>query len=268
MGSTVAGMLPRTFVHVPGIGPVTERALWERGITSWQQFLERPPSISIPLRYRSQAYQLIAQSDEALRNADVAFFGRHLPPGEWWRVYADFESTAVFLDIETTGFSRYGDEITLIGLLDGKYRQMHTLLSGYNLERVGDLLSRYAIVVTFNGTLFDLPFLLAKFPALRLPPIHLDLRYLLKRLGHVGGLKRIEQELGIRRSTEIASVDGFMATVLWARYQRGDRAALDQLVNYNAADVKNLQSLMRYSYQQLAARLLQKAPLAAPRAGL
>ena len=253
--STTTEILPRTFVHVPGIGRATERSLWENGITSWHKFLSSSSRVRASLRSRAQVHRFIEQSAEALRKADAAFFGNHLPRREWWRLYPNFESKAVFLDIETTGLSHYYDEITLVGLYDGQ--RVKTLLAGHNLERLSELLQPYDIIVTFNGTLFDIPFLRTKFPSLRLPPIHLDLRYLLKRLGFSGGLKQIEQKLGIRRSKQAQGVDGLMATVLWARYLRGDVAALEQLIQYNAADITSLQSLMQYCYQQLAACLLQ-----------
>lgn len=251
MMSTTPEMLSRTFVHIPGIGHSTEKALWENGITSWQKFLRSSSNVSPTLRSRTK---FIEKSYEALRRGDAAFFRKHLPRQEWWRLYPNFESKAVFLDIETTGLSHYYDEITLVGLYDGK--RVETLLAGHNLEKLSDLLEPYDIVVTFNGTLFDIPFLKTKFPSLRLPPIHLDLRYLLKRLGLTGGLKQIEQTLGIKRSKAAKAVDGLMATVLWARYLRGDVQALEQLVKYNAADITSLKSLVQYSCQQLAKRLL------------
>lgn len=252
--STTPKILSRTFVHVPGVGLVTERALWENGITSWQKFLNSSSQIPAYLRSRTHVYRFIEKSDEALRNLNAAFFEKHLPRDQWWRLYPNFESKCVFLDIETTGLSHYYDEITLVGIYDGK--RVKTLLAGHNLANLSDLLRPYEIVVTFNGTLFDIPFLKTKFPSLRLPPIHLDLRYLLKRLGLSGGLKQIEQTLGIRRSKETQSVDGLMATVLWARYLRGDIQALEQLVKYNAADITSLQSLIGYTCQRLGARLL------------
>lgn len=255
MVSTTPEVLPRTFVHIPGVGRATERSLWESGITSWQKFLRSSHSLHSSRRFRAGTCQFVEKSEAALRKADAAFFGKHVPREEWWRVYPTFESKAVFLDIETTGLSRYYDEITLVGLYDGV--RVKTLLAGHNLRSLSDLLQPYDIVVTFNGTLFDLPFLETKFPSLRLPPIHLDLRFLLRRLGLSGGLKQIEQGLGIQRAQDTQAVDGLMATVLWARYLRGDIAALQQLVRYNVADITSLQSLMRFCYRLLANRLIQ-----------
>lgn len=262
MVSTTPEILSRTFVHIPGVGPSTEQALWKNGITSWQKFLSSSPKVPLNLRSRTKMYRFVEKSHEALRKGDAAFFGEHLPRQEWWRLYPNFESKCVFLDIETTGLSHYYDEITLVGIYDGK--RVKTLLAGHNLEKLSDLLEAYDIVVTFNGTLFDIPFLKTKFPSLLLPPIHLDLRYLLRRLGLSGGLKQIEQTLGIRRSRDTQAVDGLMATVLWARYLRGDMQALEQLVKYNAADITSLKSLVQYSCQQLTKRLLNGSHLQTP----
>lgn len=252
--STITDILPRTFVHAPGVGRKTETALWEEGVTSWENFLSSSSTLPASLRSRSSIFRMIDKSVTALERVDTRFFAAHMPREEWWRLYTKFESKCVFLDIETTGLSHYYDEITVVGLYDGK--KVKTLLAGHNLKGLSELLNPYDIVVTFNGTQFDIPFLKTKFPSLRLPPIHLDLRYLLRRLGLSGGLKQIERGLGIKRGKEAWDIDGLMATVLWARYLRGDTQALERLVKYNAADITSLQSLMRYSCQRLAARLL------------
>lgn len=252
--STTMDILPRTFVHAPGVGRKTEAALWGEGVTSWEKFLSSSSDLPSALRSRSKVFRIIDKSVEALSRVDARFFAEHMPREEWWRLYPNFESKAVFLDIETTGLSHFYDEITVVGLYDGK--RVKTLLAGHNLKNLSGLLDPYDIIVTFNGTQFDIPFLKTKFPSLRLPPIHLDLRYLLRRLGLSGGLKQIERTLEIKRSKETKEVDGLMATVLWARYLRGDTEALEQLVKYNVADITSLHSLMRYSCRQLATCLL------------
>ena len=262
--STTSEILQRTFLHAPGVGKKTERSLWENGITSWAKFLNCSSVPFKSLRSRPQVFQIIEQSAKALDQRNIRFFSEWVPREEWWRLSASFQSKIVFLDIETTGLSHYYDEITLVGLYDGQ--DVETFLAGHNLKRLPDVLSRYDIVVTFNGTLFDLPFLKTKLPSLRLPPVHLDLRYLLKRLGYSGGLKEIEDQLRIRRSKEAQAVDGYIATVLWSRYKRGDISALEQLVQYNVADVTNLKNLMQFVCQRLAGRLLDGGKNCAPQA--
>jgi uncharacterized protein YprB with RNaseH-like and TPR domain len=109
--------------------------------------------------------------------------------------------------------------------------------------------------VTFNGTQFDLPVLRAYFMDLVLPPLHVDLRFLLARLGYKGGLKKIEPRFGIHRPNEVNGMDGYMAVILWQRYQRGDRTSLDLLLKYNREDVINLEVLMEQAFEMEQARL-------------
>jgi uncharacterized protein YprB with RNaseH-like and TPR domain len=57
-----------------------------------------------------------------------------------------------------------------------------------------------------------------------------------------GGLKRVEQILGIHRDTE--GVDGLQAMRLWERHNRnGDAEALQTLLRYNREDIENLESV-------------------------
>ena len=67
-----------------------------------------------------------------------------------------------------------------------------------------------------------------------------------------GGLKQVERSIGIRRSENIAEVDGFEAVRLWKRWtSSGDRGARDRLVEYNIADTVNLRELADIAYRRL-----------------
>ena len=57
-----------------------------------------------------------------------------------------------------------------------------------------------------------------------MPAAHVDLRFLMARLGFKGGLEKIEPRFGIRRPKAVNGMDGYMAVLLWQRYQRGDKA--------------------------------------------
>jgi uncharacterized protein YprB with RNaseH-like and TPR domain len=94
------------------------------------------------------------------------------------------------------------------------------------------------------------------FPNISLPAVHIDLRYLLKRLGYRGGLKKIEKELNIVRDTEIDGMNGYDAVLLWKAYQLGDQKALERLIKYNTADIVNLEPLMEIGYQEMKTSLL------------
>lgn len=244
-------MLEQTFIHIPGIGQKTERELWQLGITSWDEystFFTRPAPISSALRRRLENY--IPQSLEAVQRRDAAFFARLSKLGEAWRLFPEFADECVFLDIETTGLSPVFDTVTMVGLFDG--RRYEVFIDGQNLQDLPDRLRKYSVVVTFNGSGFDLRFLKLAFKNLELPPIHIDLRWVTRRLGFRGGLKSIERAFGIDRDETVEDIDGFDATVLWSRHLRGDRAALRQLVTYNTEDVVHLKAIMEMAYDRLA----------------
>jgi len=176
-----------------------------------------------------------------------------LPSSERWRLYRDFRHRCGFLDIETTGMTMYGHEITVIGLYDG--RQTHQFINGLNMEEFEDALDSYDLLVTFNGSRFDLPFIRTFFHNLQLRQAHIDLLHVVRRLGYRGGLKSIEPLFGIARSPEIQEMSGYEAVVLWHEYQQGKVDALQKLLLYNEADVVNLKIIMDTVWERLCREL-------------
>jgi uncharacterized protein len=158
--------------------------------------------------------------------------------GEAWRLFPEFADQCVYLDIETTGLSTVFDTVTLVGLYDG--RKYRVFIAGQNMDEFAAELSKYSVVVTFNGSGFDLRFLKLAFPGLVLPPVHIDLRWVTRKLGMKGGLKEIEAKFGLSRDYSVADITGFDATVLWSKFLRGDKPALEQLIQYNTEDVVHL----------------------------
>jgi uncharacterized protein YprB with RNaseH-like and TPR domain len=246
-------VLERTFLHVPGVGVVTEARLWRAGIRKWQDLLDARAQPPIRLRRPIEALRCIEESCACLQRAEYRFFARSLPAREHWRAYPEFRQRIAYLDIETTGLS-LDHAVTVIGLYDGT--GVHTFVRGDNMDEFPDAVSRYALLVTFNGATFDLPFLRRAFPSLPFDQLHVDLRYALSRLGHGGGLKAIEGRLGIRRSPETKGLDGFDAVRLWHEYLRGSEASLELLIRYNTEDVRNLEDLMRLAYEGLCRQTL------------
>jgi uncharacterized protein YprB with RNaseH-like and TPR domain/predicted nuclease with RNAse H fold len=243
-------MLEQTFIHIPCVGRHTERELWASGIHDWDdadRFEKRFGRVSTRLQQKLDDY--IPRSREAIKQKDAAFFERLSALGEAWRLFPDFSNTCVYLDIETTGLSSVFDSVTMVGLYDGRRYQL--FVDGDNLQSLPQHLKNYSIVVTFNGSGFDLRFLKLAFPDLVLPPIHIDLRWVSRKLGMKGGLKEIETQLGIRRPSDIEDLTGYDATVLWAKYLRGDKKALTQLIRYNTEDVVHLKAIMEIAYDRL-----------------
>ncbi len=244
-------MLERTFIHVQGIGPKTEQRLWARGIHTWQDYMERGHGHLSPGMHCLMEQTLQASLEH---RDDVSFFNNRLSSGEMWRVFDAFRERAVYLDIETTGYQQDGADITVIGLYDGKAIQ--TFVNGINLEDFETAIAAYDLVITFNGASFDLPFIRSRFPGITLPGGHIDLRFVLKKLGFTGGLKRIEKDVGIAREREVEGIDGFEAIRLWYAYQRGNKKALDTLIEYNNADIVNLQPLMEMGFLEMKEKTL------------
>jgi len=165
-----------------------------------------------------------------------------LPTAESWQLYHDRPDEATFLDIETTGLDPEKDEITMIGVMAGGASAV--FVKGVNLEDFPAYVEKRPLLVSFNGIRFDVPFLQATFPEARLNQPHIDLYFVLRSLGYRGGLKAIEKQLGIERDAEVREVEGLGAIQLWNRYCQGDQKALDQLTQYNLADVGNLVELL------------------------
>lgn len=241
-------MIRSSFQFIQGIGAKTERNLWAAGIYTWDDLKTKIGRSSLGKRGREAAISHLSQAEKALNEQDATFFTAHLPKSEHWRLYSGFQHGILFLDIETTGLSLYYDDITLIGTFDGvNYRHF---LVNHNMDEFPSYVSNYKILVTFNGTLFDLPFLRKQFPGIDLPPIHIDLRYLLRSVGISGPLKKVETRLGIQRAESIQGLNGRTAVVLWNRFLEGDEMALQELLLYNSYDTANLQILLRYCYYQ------------------
>jgi uncharacterized protein YprB with RNaseH-like and TPR domain len=249
-------MLKRTFIHLPGVGPRREAHFWRQGVSTWEDFLaaKRLQGLS-----RERLNWLKTELTRSLSHlADAAYFADRLQAGEHWRLFQHFRPKTAYLDIETTGKAWPGLLVTVAGLYDGV--KMRQFIQGYNLQEFPRALAEVDLLVTFNGTQFDLPVLQAYFPELVLPPAHVDLRFLMARLGFKGGLKKIEPRFGIRRPKDVTGMDGYMAVLLWQRYQRGDRGALDLLLTYNREDVVNLEVLMDAAFRMERERLFPARP--------
>jgi uncharacterized protein YprB with RNaseH-like and TPR domain len=247
-------LLENTFIHVPGIGPETERRLWQSGILTWEQYLHSDQPLFPPTR---DAFVRKNLADSLTNRGDIRFFSERLSSFDRWRLYDAFKDRAVYLDIETSGGYEGVDDITVIGLYDGDTVQ--TFINGVNLNAFELAIVSYEVVITFNGALFDLPVLRRHFQHVELPPVHIDLRFFLKRLGYRGSLKAIEKTFAISRSTHIDGMSGHDAVHLWEAYRSGDAGALECLIAYNTADIVNLKPLMERGYHEMRGRLLGPA---------
>jgi uncharacterized protein len=252
-------VLRATFQHLSGVGPVTEATLWREGIRDWTALDAHRGNLGLSLERSRRLSAEIAASERALAEGDAAWFGRRLPDREHWRLHGAFKERTSYLDIETTGLSPFGGIVTVVTVHGGGATR--TFVAGDNLEELPAYVGRFPILVTFNGSRFDVPFLEACYPTFIAPPVHIDLRFVLYRLGHAGGLKRIEERLGLGDRTGVEGVHGLDAVRLWQEYRRGNAAALDRLVRYNRADTVNLEPLLEYATSALERRILPGLPV-------
>lgn len=235
-------MLTTTFAHLDGLSTASELRLWAGNVLSWEHCLREADGLFRGRRLERVQAQL-AESHRRLQMGDYAWFASRLPPLAQPRIYPHAVGRIAYVDIETTGLGSHA-EITTIALYDGETVQ--TFVRGRDLDGFPALLSRYNLLVTFNGKQFDVPFIQREFGMeVNLP--HLDMRWILRALGHRGGLKSCENQLGIRRQVP-EDMGGGDAVVLWYMHLRGDPLALPRLLAYNAQDVLSLEQLLVMAY--------------------
>jgi hypothetical protein len=237
-------MLTNTFIHIQGIGAITEQRLWESGLRDWDSLSDDLP---IPISPGRQHFLLkgIKESKRHLANRNPAYFSKLIPSNQSWRLFTEFRNSTAYLDIETTGLDRHFNDITTIALYDGQ--DIKTYVQGQNLDDLVEDIQKYKVIVSYNGKSFDVPFIENYFN-IRLDHAHIDLRYILHSLGFRGGLKGCERQLDMDRG-DLKDIDGFFAVLLWDEFQRtGDQKILETLLAYNIQDTINLENLMVTAY--------------------
>ena len=247
-------MLTSTFVLLKGIGPATERRLWQDGISHWSTFLSRPAIPYISSMKKCWYDDVLANAQSRLAGGGADFFRTCLKSRDHWRLFDTFRHRTLYLDIETTGHSAREGLVTVVGL----YRngRMQSLVRGENLaeDHLQAALEQTDLLVTFFGSVFDIPYLQTAFPHVNFNKPHFDLCFAARRLGLQGGLKYIERELSIPREAAIEGLDGWDAVRLWHQWRAGDESALDLLLRYNAADARNLEPLAELLFDRMVAR--------------
>ena len=153
-----------------------------------------------------------------------------------------------YLDIETTGLSRHYCDVTVIGIAleRGRKCQVVQLVEGSLSEKkLLRTLKSGDEIYSYNGSRFDLPFIEAQLGVdLNDCFKHTDLMYDCWRQNLYGGLKVVEQLLGINR--KLTEIDGYMAVQLWYDYvNNNNKQSLQMLLYYNQEDVVNLRVLRR-----------------------
>jgi uncharacterized protein YprB with RNaseH-like and TPR domain/predicted nuclease with RNAse H fold/dephospho-CoA kinase len=236
-----------TFIHLNKVGLKTEKELWAKMILTWEDY---QTTIEKKDLFFNEEFSRLKKSFQAFNSKNIDFFAEELPKSEYYRLALSFPEDVIFLDIETTGLSQYYDHITMIGWsIDGEYDYY---VHGINNEsKFREALKKAKIIVTFNGSIFDIPFIKNYFEDIETPLCHIDLRFFAKKAGLSGGQKSIEDQIGFKRNKSLKDTNGYMATVLWDEYKWGKKTSLEKLIAYNHSDVEGMKSILDYCIKHI-----------------
>lgn len=248
-------MIKSTFIFLDNISYKKEKNLWLENISCWNDFLDRKEIKGISTKSKCIYNLTIKKAKKELINENSSYFCNILQKKEHWRLYNYFKEECVFLDIETSHVDN--GYITCITLYDNLNTM--TFVRGFNLDlnHIKSILSKYKMIITFNGNVFDIPFLKKKMYDL-IPEVPCwDLRHSCCRLGLKGSLKDIEKQLNIKRDNIIVEkLYNGDPIKLWRTFlATGDRYYLELLVEYNQEDTINL----KYIADKIYNKLIKKA---------
>lgn len=244
-------MIRNSFIFLERITAAKERKLWQQGILTWDDFLRAEKISGISAAAKKYYNRRIIEARKHLSSNDSSYFCKVMPQAEHWRLYEFFKDEAAYLDIETDGLSDNCD-VTVFGLFDGY--ETKTMIKHVNLDwkLLRKELEKYKIAVTFNGSVFDLPFVKRRYGSVFPNIPHYDLRFSCSSIGLVGGLKTVEKKLDIHRSSIVETLTGGDASQLYRMWKgSGDEYYLRLLVEYNEEDCANLKRIAEHAYGKL-----------------
>lgn len=239
-------MLKISFSCLKGFSDSAEQKIWQLGCLTWEHIAYLPSGTFSPDKTRSLATEINRAKIAYIAQLPDYFIHRFKHANKV-RVFKDFQENSAVLDIETTGLGKK-DIVTTIALL--KKGIIHVFINGVDLDNFLFMLKDVRLLITFNGTRFDLPFLRKHFSIdLNMP--HLDLMPVLNALGYRGGQKKCEETCLMRRTFSQCK-SGKDAIRLWKEWEsKKNRNALQNLAVYNAEDVFMIEKLAVMAYNRV-----------------
>ncbi|MDI6744587.1 MAG: ribonuclease H-like domain-containing protein [Thermodesulfovibrionales bacterium] len=248
-------MIRNTFSILNGIGIKLEKRLWENGILTWSDFIDTQEIHFISSDKKAIFDSRLSSALKELENSNARYFASAIKRREHWRLFDTFKGEAVCLDIETSGLMPdKGGYVTVVGMYDGCDYRCFVRGNGLSSENLNKELSGYKYLITFYGAAFDIPFLFRSMPGLRVDMPHFDICFGSRKLGFQGGLKKLENTMGLERDEAVKGMDGYDAVKLWEYAKNGSSEALELLKLYNKEDTVNLFGIAEVIYQRLRAQ--------------
>lgn len=229
-----------SLIQVSHVSVKREENYWKKGIVSIEDLIsssQRQLSL-FPSALECEVAYLM---NDAGHNVDkiASIFEKKSGKKDFYRIAYSVPEYILFLDIETTGLSPVYHYITMVGwMMNGKYG---CWIAGTDPTELKEVCHKAKMIVTFNGTRFDVKFLNNAFPDLNIADKpNLDLMHFCKRFGFVRGQKNIENELKFNRPKDIQDCNGKEAIALWYKFIFGEDSALDLLIEYNFYDISGM----------------------------
>jgi uncharacterized protein len=241
-------MIKNTFQVFKGITQRKEKELWNTGIKTWDDFLQKDKIKGISYESKYQLELQIKKCSLKLKENDDSFFLNLLPIKLHYRYYPMIKNELLFVDIESYGHKRR-NEITIIGIGNG---EDINLIRGDKTDssQIKKIFQNNKGIVTYNGRSYDIPILKKRYNIDFSNKFIIDLKHLMNELGYKGGLKVIEEELKIERKLSHKIMNGDPIN-LWKAYKATeDSHFIELLAEYVEADVRSLPILLDYAYNK------------------
>ena len=120
---------------------ISKMRISDEGQEGMNAFFEKRKHLPFNDSKKENIHSHITRSVQAYNNDDFNFFLDNMPARDHWRAYPDLKHKCCFLDIETTGLSKHYNDITLIGLYNGK--QSKVFINGKNLDQFQNEIKKY-----------------------------------------------------------------------------------------------------------------------------
>jgi len=249
-------MIKNTFFIFKGISKEKEKELWNKGIRTWEDFLKKDKIQGIS-KEKKQNYDLqIKKAIIKLEYEEHDYFIKLIPIKLHYRYYPIIKDELIYIDIESYGHTK-SNEITIIGIGNGEYTR---IIRGDNTDssELKRILSKAKGIVTYNGRSYDIPILKKRYRISFENKFIIDLKHLMQELEYKGGLKKIEEELGIKRQLSHKIMNGDPIN-LWKAYKATeDNHFIELLAEYVEADVNSLPTIIEYAYNEYKKRYIMK----------